>query len=50
MEKYVKPVMDVEMFSVDVISTSGGACPQFQLCDDELPILSVCELETPNFD
>lgn len=39
MEKYVKPVMDVEIFVGDVITESN-----------ELPIQPFSQPQTPNFD
>lgn len=42
MEAYIKPRMEVELFTVDVIVTSDDPqpSPTIPLCDNELPIMS----------
>ena len=44
MEKYTKPVMEVEFFGRDIIATSGTGC------SDELPIVPFNDPEQPDFD
>ena len=45
MEKYEKPMMEIETFGFDVILTSEPGDD----CDNELPIISSVP-ETPDFD